>query len=197
MKKILTISALLIAPLIFSTKVDAFGGQRGFSPNITQEQFEELKTLIAQHSDFSSFKEALIAKIAEKREAFKNMTEEERQAFRKERQGERNKFRESYRKIDRSVEKISNGVVLTITSTDSEVVTKIQEREKREHPKRENIERNIKLIENGVEITITSDDTDIVERIQNHKPRQPRHSRHSRRSQIRNQFEKGAKELFR
>jgi len=72
--------------------------------------------------------------------------------------------------VTKNVEKISNGIIVTVTSDDAAVVEKIQNKEHRD-PKNEEITRTIENISNGVKMTITSDNSDLVEKIQNHEDR--------------------------
>jgi len=75
--------------------------------------------------------------------------------------------------IDRQTTIIDNGVVLELTSSDAEVVDKIQQfgsKEDGQLPhkqwKSSDITKDVELIGNGVRITITSDDPDTVTRLQ-------------------------------
>jgi TusA-related sulfurtransferase len=74
--------------------------------------------------------------------------------------------------VDRSVTNIDNGVIIELTSSDPDVVKRIQERKETrrggggnncDSPK---AERTVKNIKDGVRITITSDDPDTVSQIQ-------------------------------
>lgn len=64
---------------------------------------------------------------------------------------------------DRAVEKLANGVQLTITSDDADAVTKIQEHAaKKAEKNREGVSVLVANISNGVIITHTSDDAEMV-----------------------------------
>lgn len=67
--------------------------------------------------------------------------------------------------IERTITNLSNGVEITMTSTDADVVTKMQEREVRE-PKNDEVSVSKTNIANGVITTITTTNADMVERIQ-------------------------------
>jgi TusA-related sulfurtransferase len=70
--------------------------------------------------------------------------------------------------IERSVENIENGVIITLTSDDPEVVEKLQNPP--EHPPQmegaPEINHELELLDNGVRITITSEDPEVVAKIQ-------------------------------
>ncbi len=144
-KKLLALGvAVATGTVALASSASAFWGG---GMDMTADKFAEFKTMVAQSSDFESFREAMDAR----REAM---------------QAEREAFQE---KIDHSVENIDNGVIRTITSDDADVVAKLQSREQRERkgPHAEDVSRVVENISNGIKITITSDDADMVERIQN------------------------------
>jgi acylphosphatase len=73
--------------------------------------------------------------------------------------------------IERTVENIENGVVVTLTSDDPDTVERLQDIP--EHPPQggmghENVEREVEILDNGVKFTLTSDDSEIVEKLQEH-----------------------------
>ncbi|MBU1022875.1 hypothetical protein KKB99_01200, partial [bacterium] len=80
------------------------------------------------------------------------------------------------KKVNRSIENIDNGVVIELTSTDPEIVKRIQERagkasmEKQGNKKGKgdcgDVVRTVTNIENGVRITMTSDNPETVKKIQ-------------------------------
>lgn len=82
-----------------------------------------------------------------------------------------------FKKVDRTVEKIENGIVVKMTSTDPDIVKKIQERGERKdekHPEEAKVQFESVNIENGVQLTITSTDADTVKKIQDSDGRPPR-----------------------
>jgi len=71
--------------------------------------------------------------------------------------------------LERKVEAIENGIIIEITSSDPETVTRIQEFENSEKDLKSNgsryssnITKDKEIIESGIRITITSDDPDKV-----------------------------------
>ena len=68
--------------------------------------------------------------------------------------------------ITRTVENIENGVQITITSDDEDVVTHLQEERNPRGPRNEDVVHTVENIENGIILTITSDDEALVEHIQ-------------------------------
>lgn len=176
MKKLLTISAIALVPVVAASSANAFWGG-----NFNQERFTEMKTLFSQNSDFESFQTAIKAKREERRAAFENMTDEEKEAFRAENKG-RHGRKGSHgerdglgKEVERTIENISNGIVMTMTSEDAEVVEKLQNREDKK-PNRDEVTRTVVKISNGIKVTITSDDEEIVEKIQNREKREGKHS---------------------
>lgn len=82
---------------------------------------------------------------------------------------------------ERTVEEIDNGVVMTITSDDPEIVEKILERHEKHEARRAEreaerpedapeIEHTVEVLDNGIRVTVTSDDAEVVERLQEGKP---------------------------
>jgi len=135
----------LMAMIIITSQTYAFGGGREGGPEMTQEHFAEMRALFL-NNDFESFKAVM---------------EEKRQS----QQEDRKAFQDS---ITREVNNIDNGVEMTLTSTDPEVVTKLQSREEKK-PRNTEVTRVKENITNGVKITITSDDEELVEKIQSKK----------------------------
>ncbi len=70
--------------------------------------------------------------------------------------------------VIREVESIENGVVMTLTSDDEDVVTKHQSKEFPE-PRDEDVEKAVKIIDNGIRISITSGVSETIKRIQSMK----------------------------
>ena len=69
--------------------------------------------------------------------------------------------------VEREVSIIDNGVVITLTSENQEVVDKLHNPPEHDHePHNEEVEREVENLENGIEITLTTDDPEILERIQ-------------------------------
>ncbi|MCC7432372.1 hypothetical protein IT412_02485 [Candidatus Peregrinibacteria bacterium] len=68
--------------------------------------------------------------------------------------------------VDHKIENITNGVKMTLTSTDPSTVSKLQSRQEPLNPKEANITFTKNNLENGVEITITSTDQETVKKIQ-------------------------------
>ena len=88
---------------------------------------------------------------------------EEKGEGRMQRGGQMQQFMES---VTRSVEKTTNGTVETISSTDAEVVVKLQANaDKRGGKERENVTVAIANTANGVMITTTTDDADILAKL--------------------------------
>lgn len=156
-KLIGTSLALMLGIASFSATNAFFGGQgegqegrRGgmHRMEMTQERFDEMKAMFNKYTNVADFVAA-------------------REEIRETRRAEHEAMKES---VTKSVEKISNGVVVTITSTDSDVVEKIKSREQRE-PRNEDITKTVEKISNGVILTITSDDSELVEKIQSREDR--------------------------
>lgn len=70
--------------------------------------------------------------------------------------------------IEKTVEKTENGVVITLTSTESDVVEKIQNKEDKRSEKlaEEGISISKTNLENGVQITLSGDTEEAIEKIQ-------------------------------
>ena len=75
-------------------------------------------------------------------------------------------MRELSDSIERSVENIDNGVIITMTSDDADAVEMLQSREAK-GPQNDDVTRTQENIDNGVRITITSDDEDTVAKFKN------------------------------
>lgn len=79
-------------------------------------------------------------------------------------------------KLTRTVEKIDNGVVITLTTDDADTLTKLQDFEANADQHHgplqdmQNVTRTIVQLDNGVQITLTSDDAATVQKLQ-HGPR--------------------------
>lgn len=74
--------------------------------------------------------------------------------------------------VDRSLEEIDNGVVITLTTDDADTLEKLQQMEENlDESKRpdfmQEVERSVEILDNGVQITLTSEDAEIVEKLQN------------------------------
>lgn len=137
--KIGTLGLVLGTTALLIPQADAFfGGGRG----ITEDSFQTFRQYFV-NNDFEGFKTAL-------------------ENFRETRQSDRESRQES---INRTVENIDNGVLVTVTSTNQEVVDHLQSKDRPE-PQREGILRTVQNIESGVQMTITSDDADLVSHIQ-------------------------------
>ncbi|MFO0781266.1 MAG: hypothetical protein U0519_05335, partial [Candidatus Gracilibacteria bacterium] len=81
--------------------------------------------------------------------------------------------RPELKNVSRSVQNISNGVQVTLTSTDADTVTKLQQHQMPQPPKdapadakKPDISFTQTNVTNGVQITITSTDATVVSRIQ-------------------------------
>lgn len=84
----------------------------------------------------------------------------------------KDKMKEFNLNVDRKIEKTDKGVVLTLTSTDAETVTKLQkgpERKENKIPEDSKIQMTHVNIDNGVKVTISSDDAETVKKIQEHE----------------------------
>ncbi|HEY5713741.1 MAG TPA: hypothetical protein VIT68_00105 [Candidatus Gracilibacteria bacterium] len=128
MKKFIALSALVVAPFVFGSQANAFWGG-GFD----EDRFTEMKTMFSQHSTFESFKSAMEAKRAERKAAFDNMTDEEKAAMKAKRGGRGGKggFGKGHgfgENVERTTENIANGVIITLTSDDADVIEKLQTR---------------------------------------------------------------------
>ncbi|MCF7830727.1 hypothetical protein K9M41_01890 [Candidatus Gracilibacteria bacterium] len=134
----------LMAMIIVTSQTYAFGG-KGSHREMTQERFEEMRQLFL-NNDFESFKKVM---------------EEKRQSYMEDRQT-------SQDSITREVISIDNGVEMTLTSTDPEVVVRLQSREERA-PRNSEVTRVKENITNGIKITITSDNEELVKNIQSGK----------------------------
>lgn len=81
-------------------------------------------------------------------------------------------------KVERSVEDIENGVVITLTTDDADTLTKLQNKADEapadDAPFADEVTREIILLDNGIQITLTSDDPSVVEKLQN-MPDKPGH----------------------
>lgn len=80
-----------------------------------------------------------------------------------EKQSEREAFKAS---ITKTVNNLSNGVEVTMTSTDSAVVEKLQNKPVREAREGSEVTHTQVNISNGVKTTITTDNAELVEKIQ-------------------------------
>ncbi len=74
--------------------------------------------------------------------------------------------------VDRSVEKIDKGVIITLTTDDATELERLQDMTKM--PKRgpggdlmAEVDQAVEVIENGIQITLTSEDPETVEKLQN------------------------------
>lgn len=71
--------------------------------------------------------------------------------------------------IERTVETIDNGVVITLTTDDEEALEKLLDMPSdmpEDAPFADEVTREITVLENGVQITLTSEDADVVEHLQ-------------------------------
>lgn len=133
---------LLLGASMFTSSADAFWrGAPG--QGMTEDRFQLMREYFV-NNDYEGLVEAM-------------------KTWKEERIGEREQRQES---IQRSVENIDNGVIMTVTSDDEDVVTHLQSKERPE-PRHEGVLRTVENIENGVRITVTSNDPETVERIQN------------------------------
>ncbi|MEK7673237.1 MAG: hypothetical protein AAB373_05115 [Patescibacteria group bacterium] len=67
--------------------------------------------------------------------------------------------------VTKSIEQITNGIVLTLTSTDADVVAKLQSDEHPKDGEKAGVSVSKVNIENGVKVTITSEDEEIAAKI--------------------------------
>lgn len=112
----------------------------------------------------TSTDEAEVTKIQEKA----NQTPEERQAEKELRKAERGAFRDA---MTKTVTNLDNGVQVTLSSDDAEVVAKIQNSDRHENKEKKGIVVTKTLTDTGVMMTITSDDVEQVAKIQHHAER--------------------------
>ena len=140
-------SILLASGISFANMGEMKGDM--MKPMFSEEHFNEMKQMF-MNNDFASFKTAMEQKHAEH-------------------QAKQAKFKDS---VTREVTNIDNGIVMTMTSTDPEMVAKLQT-EKENKFKNKKADRAVthtkENIENGVRITITSSDADTVTRLQSKK----------------------------
>lgn len=90
-------------------------------------------------------------------------------------------------KVDRAVEKIDNGIVVKMTSTDADIVKKLQEHgehKDEKHPEDGKIQFESVNIDNGVQLTITSTDAEIVKKIQDSDGKPPRPFMHAMKNKM-------------
>ncbi len=86
------------------------------------------------------------------------------------------------RKVNRTVENIESGVIITLTTDDAEELKRLQSMT--EMPTHgpmaawmDEVDQAFNLLDNGVQITLTSDDPSIVDKLQ-HMPEDPRGKGH-------------------
>ena len=96
------------------------------------------------------------------------------------------------RQVQKSVELLDNGAVITLTSENSEKVSKMQERAANRTPKHDDVSVSVSNLDNGVQITITSTDEEKVERIQKRAERKRGHKRKGFKKRFRAQFDRTA-----
>ncbi len=183
--KLLIVPVALAATIFVAESTYAFGGKNGRNKNpelraqmqeiFANKDYEGWKNLVSQKPRRSRILEFInssdkFEKLITAHEARKAGNREEAKQIREE-LGIKN-FRKQHKRarknVERKVTKIENGIEITVTSTDPEVVTKLQSRTGRP-ARNEAITRTRTNIENGVKITITSDDPELVEKIQNRK----------------------------
>ncbi len=182
MKKALILSALVATPLIATTQANAYFGE-----NFSQTDYDKLKTIIQQNPSYDHFREAFKTyrqeRRAERKARWSTMTEEEKAEIRENRSEKRNGKNRGNRAQDvtRSVEKITNGIMKTITSDNSETVERLHNKTFRD-PRNESVQRTVEKLDNGLRITLTSDNAEVVEKIQNRaeKKKGKRSSRQNR-----------------
>lgn len=79
------------------------------------------------------------------------------------------------KEVDHEKVDIENGIVLTITTENSEILAKMQARAQEEHEGRgpfgDSVTREVEILENGIQVTLTSNDPEIVEKLQVGPPR--------------------------
>lgn len=68
--------------------------------------------------------------------------------------------------VDHKIENISNGIKITLTSTDATTISKLQNRQEPPNPKEGNVTITKSNLENGIEVTITSNDQETIKKIQ-------------------------------
>jgi hypothetical protein len=146
-KKIIGTSLAIMLGLTTIGATNAFWQQDNYQNSMTPERFSEMQNMFSSGTSFEEF--------MTKRNSM-------RDSMREEKQESRENFRE---KTTRNVENIDNGITMTITSDDSEIVEKIQSRDRRD-PKNESVAKIVENISNGIKITITSGDDELVEKIQ-------------------------------
>ncbi len=79
--------------------------------------------------------------------------------------------------VERTVEDIDNGVLITLTTDDADTLEKLQampDEAPEDAPFADEVTREITLLDNGVQIQLTSDDPAVVEKLQN-MPDEPMH----------------------
>lgn len=83
--------------------------------------------------------------------------------------------------VTRTVENITDGVIITLTTDNAETLTRLQSMT--ELPPRggdllENFDQSVNILDNGVQITLKSDDAEVVKKLQNMPEKGPRHGGH-------------------
>ena len=98
--------------------------------------------------------------LSDIRDRFQNASAEQQERVKK-----RGGFYKSWKQdVTKSVTKISNGIQVTMTTDNAEILAKLQAREGRESDTRTT---TIEVISNGIIVTTTSDDAEIVEKMHN------------------------------
>lgn len=145
-KKTITFGAvaLSLGAFLITPTADAFWGGRG--GEMSQDQFTEMKQMIQSFTSVEDFQAAMQAKHEEMKaehEAMKKL-------------------------VSHEVEKIDNGVVITITTEDAEALAKMKKRHEKmdaKEVKNRNITRTVEALNNGFKTTLTTDDPDTLERL--------------------------------
>ncbi len=166
----LGVATLSLGVMLVTPTANAFWGGN------TSESFTEMKQMIQSFNSWEDFREAM----KEKREAGKV---------------ERETMQE---KVSHEVEKLENGVVITTTTDDADVLEKMKERhekgENRQGRNQENVVRLVETLENGFRTTITTEDEDTLTRLHDRADNGWKmNRRHGKRNKMENRKEDGQK----
>ncbi len=137
----LGMASLSLGAMLLVPTADAFFG-RGGEQERTPEMFAEMQQMVQSANSWEDL------------EAAREATREARQSL-----------------VFHEVEKIDNGVIVTITTDDADALARMRERQENgqngngQGLNRENVSRSIETLANGARITITTDDADTLERL--------------------------------
>ncbi len=152
-KKIATfgVVALSVGAILITPTADAFWGMG--NTDKTAESFTSFQQMVQSFTSWESFREAMAERRAERKI---------------EQEAHREEMKEN---VSRKVEKIDNGVIITVTTDDVEALETMKARHEkmsdRQRRNRENVSRSIETLENGFRTTLTTDDSEALTRLHN------------------------------